>query len=558
MTSKTEIIEGPNFFGDLIRNEALEQIAKQRVKKYHELKIHKMRKEKYLNKGWTIRREYKNSLAIQKDKKIDELLEDEVWLLFKNMGYLEMNKDRNFKIQAGPVKQQIDVFAKDDINVFVIFCTSQEKQGPAPSIRTKIRAISDLKRDITMSVKNYYKKKMRVLFLFITKNIIWNPKDEELASQNQIFYWKESDVEAYSNLTEQLGNGAKYQMFSLLFQGKKAFEIGEIEVPAMRGGRGRKKYYCFVIQPEKLFPIAYVHRRERSNPRDVGNTYQRMVKRVRLDKIADFVNKGGFFPNNVILSFTKKPQFKEFGKKGEFGDIAFGVLKFPPYYGCAWIIDGQHRIYGYSKSEKALDSTIPVVAFESLGVKDQANLFVEINKEQEKVNRNLLWDLYPDIYYDSEDEKHQQLRIISLVAKELNLDENSIFYNHIQIPSLIIKDKKVTNLTLTNICDAIKENKLINKDENLLYNKDYENTVDFAAERIKVFFEVVSDSLERDWEKGDKGLLRTNVGIRIFFIIFRQLLRYLNYQEGGRSYKKVDLRKFETQIKEILDPVLTK
>jgi len=525
MNGKTLIRNtGPHFYGDLVQNVGLNKIA--RIKKR------------------------------KKERKFDEALEDEVWLLFKNMGFIEMNKNRNFKIQAGSFSKQIDVIAKDNNHVFVIECKAQAKESPKP-LRKDIHEILNLRNDIKESIKNYYKEgKLKVSFLLITRNIIWNPIDEEFASQqDDFFFWKEADFEAYNGLTEQLGNCAKFQMYSILFLGKKIYEVGKIEVPAIHGGKGKKKYYCFIIQPKKLFPIAYIHRREKSNPKELSGAYQRMVKKGRIRNINKFIERGGFFPNNIIINFTRRPIFET---KAEVGDIVYGILKFPPYYGAAWIIDGQHRLYGYAKSEKAETDTLPVVAFESLKIKDQANLFVDINKEQKAVSPSLLWDLFPDIYDGSEEEGQQILRAISLIAKKINSDSDSILCDHIKIPSVVTKDKEETNLTLENICRAIKENKLINEKEGLLYEKDYDYTVNFASEITKAYFKIIAKSFPQDWRKGKRGLLRTNVGIRIFFIIFRQLLRYLKYEGLEKIYRKKDLSEFESKTEEILGPVLTK
>ena len=135
---------GPYFYGHLISGAVLGTIANQKSK------------------------------SIREEKDFGKLLEDEVWLLFRRFGFLQMNKDRNFKIQAGSRQKQIDVYAKDDHNVFVIFCTAQENMGSSASLKGKIHEMSDLKRDISNSIKKYYNKKFRVSFLLVTRNIIWN------------------------------------------------------------------------------------------------------------------------------------------------------------------------------------------------------------------------------------------------------------------------------------------------------------------------------------------------------------------------------------------------
>jgi len=545
------------FYGELIEDEELEKTAKQRQKKYREVTTPERNKDSYLSKGWGLKKKYKRSVKLYKKKEVDELLEDEVWLLFKNMGFTEMNKNRNFKIQVGPIEKQIDVFAKDGNNIFVIECKAQSEKGPR-SLRKDIHEILNLRNDITQSIRKHYGQKLRVSFLLVTRNITWSSTDEELATENWrngFFFWKETDLESYTNLTNQLGESTRFQMYNILFFGKKIPELGDIEVPAIYGGKGKNKYYSFIIQPEKLLQVAYVHRREESNPEEVSGTYQRMLKKGKLDKICKFINGRGFFPNNIILNFTEEPIFD---RKAEVGDIVYGILKFPKSYGSAWVIDGQHRLFGYSETVKKAKDTLPVVAFVKLKKVQQARLFVEINKEQTPVSSNLLWDLYPDIYYGVEEEKYQILRAISLIVKKLNSESDSLLRSHIHIPSVPKGPRGVTNLTMASICEGLRENRLIDREEHLLYKENYDDTVDFASKIIKAYFEVIAKSFPEDWEKGNKGLLRTNIGIRIFLVVLRQLIRHLRYEGLERVYTKQDLKDFKSKVDEIVGRVIVK
>lgn len=546
------------FYGDIVQGEELEKTAKERQKGYREVTTLECDKNSYLSQGWKLKKKYKRSVRLYKKKEVDELLEDKVWLLFKNMGFKEMNKDRNFKVQAGHIEKQIYVFAKDDNNVFVTKCIAQSEKG-LRYLRKDIHEILNLRNDITKSVRKHYGQKLRVSFLLVTKNVTWSSTDEKLAYENRrygFFFWKETDLESYTNLTNQLGASTRFQMYNILFFRKKIPELGDIEVPAIYGGKGKNKYYSFIIQPEKLLQVAYVHRREESNPEEVSGTYQRMLKKGKLDKICKFINGRGFFPNNIILNFTVEPIFD---RKAEVGDIVYGILKFPRSYGSAWVIDGQHRLFGYSETVRKAKDTLTVVAFVKLKKVQQARLFVEINKEQTPVSSNLLWDLYPDIYYGIEEEKYQILRAISLIVKKLNFESDSPFHRHINIPSVQKEPKKgVTNLTMASVCEGLKENRLIKSEESLLYRANYENTVDFASEIIKAYFKVIAESFPQDWKKGQEGLLRTNIGIRIFLVILRQFIRYLRYQGLEKVYTKKELKDFKNKVEEIIGRVLVK
>lgn len=540
------------FEGDLVQNEMLDRVARQRQRKYHEITVPKADLDSYLEKGWELKREYKRSVRLRKKKQIDELLEDEVWLLFKGMGFIEMNKDRNFRIRAGEIWKQVDVFARDEDYAFVVECKASSVEGA--QIATKdIREMSDLRGEIADSVvKKYNDKSIRVRFMIATRGIKWTREKERLARRKGIIVCKEADLEYYRRLVKHLGSAAKFQIYSVLFPKEKIPE--RIQVPAIRGGKGKAKYYCFVIQPEKLLQIAYVHHR-RSTPADLAGSYQRMLKKSRLRKISSFITKGGYFPNNIILNLTEKPTFRPFEKEKQAGDVLFGMLELPRQYASAWIIDGQHRLYGYADNERRATATVPVLAFHSLDVKEQAKLFVEVNKEQKAVSSNLLWDLYPDIYHDSEDEEHQLLRTISLIVKKLNSDSDSPLRDHISIPSAPSKGRKITNLTMATVCDALKESKLIKAEGGLLYDTDY--AVEFAAERLKAYFDVIAKAFPEDWEKGDEGLLRTNIGTRIFIIVFKQLLKYFKHLGLERIYEG-EPKRFKRETQKYLSPAIAK
>jgi len=201
---------------------------------------------------------------------------------------------------------------------------------------------------------------------------------------------------------------------------------------------------------------------------------------------------------------------------------------------------------------------VPVVAFDRLGVKHQAKLFVDINKEQKRVGPNLLWDLFPDIYHDSDAPEHQLLRAISLVVKKLNSDTDSPLCDHISIPSVSPKEPEKTNLTMATVCDALKDSNLVNSEGGLLFQTDYDTTVDFAAERFKAYFDVVAKAFPEDWEKGDDGLLGTNIGTRILTILLKQLLKYLDHVSQRKIYTGAHLGRFKAEAQRLLSPALAK
>ncbi|MDP2637650.1 MAG: DGQHR domain-containing protein [Candidatus Levybacteria bacterium] len=541
--------------GVLVRNGDLDKVAKSRAKPITEETVDKPLALKYKDQNWIIKKENKKTLKIFKDKTRDELFEDEIWLLFKKMGFEEMNKDRQLRVGIGTSQRQIDVFAKDSKNIFLIECKSAEK----PTVKDFSKDIYEIlhtKEEIIDSLRKHYGEEYQYIFLLITKNIFLTENNLKLAKENikkDFFIWTEKETQPYATMAEQYGNHARVIMYTNIFHNRKVLE--SIKVPAIRGGKGDNKYYCFVIQPEKLLGgIAYIHRREQTNE-EITFTYQRMLNKAKLESIKEYVGHGGYFANNIILNFTSRPVFEQ---NNIVGDIVLGTLTLPREYGSAWIIDGQHRLYGYLNSGKSGDAYIPVLAFDNMPVKDQARLFVDINKEQKPVSADLLWDLYADLYADSTDIKQQELRAISIISKKLNSDKNSPLYQLIELPSQSKDVQKKAHLSLTRVCIAINETKLIREDEDLLFDERYDKTTETAYEVIKEYFNTISKSYLEDWEKGEKGLLCSGVGIRMLINILRQLLKYLNFYENKSIYFSKNKERFNEKTIEILKSVIEK
>ena len=83
-------------------------------------------------------------------------------------------------------------------------------------------------------------------------------------------------------------------------------------------------------------------------------TYQRLIKKKRLLEVRKFINEGGYFPNSLIISIDsdgKGVQFLPAGPKNDGAISRIGTLLIPKRYHSAYIIDGQHRLYGYSDTK---------------------------------------------------------------------------------------------------------------------------------------------------------------------------------------------------------------
>lgn len=500
----------------------------------------------YEKRGYKLHKSYRHHLLVKKPKEISERFEDRLWLLFYKMGFSELNPS-DFRapvstgIDASERRKQIDVAARDGNEVVIVECKASSDRKTS-SMRKEIAELATLRQPLEKWAKRAVSQDARVSIILALNNIDISESDRSDAKGQHIVVWEDEEIDYYETLSRLIGSSTKYQLFADLF-GNAPFP-GEMDfVPAISGLMGQRRFYTFCMTPASLLRIAYVH--HRFAHRAGENAYQRMLDKSKLKKISEFLDAGRFFPNNIIVNFTRKPEFSEMNR---IGNVAYGYLKPASYYASAWVIDGQHRLYGYANHKRRESDLLQITAFEEMNEEEQGSLFVEINKNQKAVEANLLWDLYSDIYKYSDDPHQQELCVISNIAKRLNRGRNSPFYNRIYIPSQNLKSDD-TNVTIQTVCTAIRRNRLLSKD--MLFREDYDKTENFAAERIEDFFSFVANRLADDWNKGEGGFSRSNNGIATFFVILREVIRYANFTSA--DFRRPKWREF---IEKTVEPAV--
>src|SRR5258708_4659215 len=172
----------------------------------------------------------------------------------------------------------------------------------------------------------------------------------------------ERGIGYFGQILEHLGCATRYQFIAEYLGGQKIPELKDIKVPAIRGKLGGKTFYSFVSTPEQLLKICFVNHRTLADPLTLP-TYQRLVKRSRLKSIGEFIKDDGFFPTNILINFDQKRRFDK-KENSETADVQVGDLHMPDKYKSAWIVDGQHRLYGYSLIDpKYSKQNVAVIAF---------------------------------------------------------------------------------------------------------------------------------------------------------------------------------------------------
>ncbi len=463
--------------------------------------------------------------------------------MFANLGASFLNKENSKLFLDIKKTKQIDVIAKIDDLIFVVECKYSEKKSR--SLRKDLAETSKLRRPITELFINNWPE-ARVIFVYALEKIELSESDERDASNYGIKVWDSSIISYFEDLENRLGDAAKYQVFAESLEDE---EIGSYSprVPAIKSDFNGVPFYYFLARPESLLKIAYIFHRKLRIGDQHENPYQRMVNKRRIEDIRNFVASKGYFSNNVIANFKQSPKFN---KTDIIEGIEYGVLTLPIFYQSLWIIDGQHRLFGYSNTGEAKDHLIPVLAFQGLNEEKQGKLFIDINYNQKSVDQNLLWDLYSDIYYQSRDPEERLLYVISMIGKKLNSNKSSPFFNYVYIPSMNESGPGV-NIKLTTFGVRLQKGSFL-KGQKDLFKENNENTIDFATKRIIEYFNILKSFNSKDWEKGDDGFLRSNIGVHSFFLVFQEILKNFRKYDDNPIDSDVEYTK---QIQKLLNTI---
>ncbi|MEN6343475.1 MAG: DGQHR domain-containing protein [Methanospirillum sp.] len=562
------------WFEGLVSGDGLDRVFAKRNKKYLEKTLVKQDITAYQAQGWEREKSRsKKTIKLRKLKDIGPGFEDELWCILYQMGFEEMNADSSFQIPRfnQNVTKQIDIFARDEHCICLIECKASEESYKRRNLDKDIDQCAGIKHDIELSIFSHYKnimahEKLKIAWILAVKNIELTENDIERANSANIKIIDTSLLDYYRQLSEHLGPSSRFQFLHDMFPNRDIPHLLD-PIPAIRGRMGTTTFYSFLMEPEQLFKIAYVSHRAKTNE-DSLKTYQRMVQKNRIKKIAKYIHDDeGIFPTSIVLNIYTNRELRFDVAEGMSGKNAtLGTLYIPNKYQIAWIIDGQHRLYGYSGLEEAKTATLPVIAFENLPAPKQAKLFVDINHEQVKVNKNLLIDLYATLHWNSENPQEILLALISRLIKELNDNSKSPFRD--RIIKVDRKKEKSQNITMTSISDELYRSQLLGHvhskrskglDPGYLSQEDRDATFTRAFDIISGYYWLYLEDpqLKKQWEagSGDGGYLGTNHGVIATLRVLKEILVHLDYKDKiqVRTVKSnVLLKEIEKYIKPVM------
>jgi DGQHR domain-containing protein len=189
--------------------------------------------------------------------------------------------------------------------------------------------------------------------------------------------------------------------------------------------QGNHKFFSLTMPSDILANTCFVTSRD-EDPK-VG--FQRILDRQRCEDIANYVDNGfGTIPSSIILSAQPEANFKRIVKGIEF-----------TYHPKAFLIlDGQHRVYGYSLAKKVL--RVPVVIYNGLSREEESRLFIDINTKQKSVSNELLLDIKNLAACENDNESFMRE-----LFDKFNNDSNSVLLGMLSPASK--KRNKITRVT---------------------------------------------------------------------------------------------------------------
>ena len=183
-------------------------------------------------------------------------------------------------------------------------------------------------------------------------------------------------------------------------------QIKKVQERYIQMQMGTVEIYTFPLQVKDLVKISYVAVRGRD---EEEGAVQRVLNRKRIASIKQYILDGNMFVNTFVINWNDsnyKPEFEN------------AEIKIP-------LVDSVAQLEKNIGEKQILVSMVI-----GLGTKEAAKIFININSEQKPVPKSLIFDLYGV----TDDDKNFAITRSDDIAKELNENVDSPYYNLIKYP----------------------------------------------------------------------------------------------------------------------------
>jgi len=275
---------------------------------------------------------------------------------------------------------------------------------------------------------------------------------------------------------------------------------------------------------------------------------QRPLNEERVKEIKKYVETSdASFPNSIILSLN--PEM--YSVKGDFIYIKRDKSS-------ANIIDGQHRLSGFSKNSKGFQLILTL--FPELEFEEQSYLFSVINTKMTRINPALSQDLYEFATVLTPE------KLAHNIAKTLNTTSDSVWFEKIKmlgrregIVDAVLSQSTFSKGIISLICDKknsyeIRDILKRNKNNRLVLKSFYSESKaktyifwdkyvlgeeKFIYDSIKWFFLSVKNNFPTEWND-NKGIMTKTTGYLGLIKVLKYLIKYFNENKIVVSLEEFD------------------
>lgn len=191
------------------------------------------------------------------------------------------------------------------------------------------------------------------------------------------------------------------------------------------------------------------------------------------------------------------------------------MLKIPLAYASLELIDGQHRLYGFTHADPATRKEFNLVALgiAQLSTDRRRDTFVAINDNSRRMDPNLVAFLkYTDD--EAECQKDNALMAIRIVVE---LNKTTPFKNKIKV--LDVGDQRIT---LKGFSGYDLKGLLGPKG---LLRKHYQNESKEYVSVLRLYFGLLKSTFPKQWNDSERYIIFTNRGVSAFLKLLKSMLR---------------------------------
>lgn len=219
------------------------------------------------------------------------------------------------------------------------------------------------------------------------------------------------------------------------------------ELQALKVEQPLGSFFVTTIKAKDLLEISFSEPLEYMTEKGEMKGNQRKIDENRLKHIGAYIDTAEMtFPNTIILSVNHNLDgslIDEKDKRWEIIENECGFkLLFPLGIKSASIIDGQHRITGFTKisNQERLNIDLVCSIFFELPNPYQAYLFATINGNQKKVDKGLALEQW-GYYIDNEEPiSWTPEKLAASICRRLNFNTNSPVYGRIKLSPIYNND----------------------------------------------------------------------------------------------------------------------